>query len=76
MTKEEHKNLMFTLLSMSKEEIDEMYNSGIFNAITEGYLMEVLKTMGLEDRQDEAQAILYRLHDELTAGEARKRGKL
>lgn len=76
MTKEEHKNLMFTLFSKSKEEIYEMYNSGMFNAITEGYLMEVLKIMGLEDRQGEAQVILYRLHDELTAGEARKKGEL
>lgn len=75
MTKEDHKNLMFTLFSKSTEEIDEMYNSGIFNSITEGYLFAVLEAMGLEDRLGEAQAILYRFHDEMTAGEARKRGK-
>ncbi len=76
MTAEEHKNLMITLFSKPKEEIDEMYNSGMFNAITEGFLFEVLTRMGLEDRLGEAQAILYRCHDEITAGEARKRGEL
>ena len=45
MSKNEYLELMQDMFSKDKEEINRMYNSGMFNEITEGYLVKVLQNL-------------------------------
>lgn len=72
MEMEKHVKRMKEMLTKKDEEINEMYNSGMFNKITEGYLVMVLKKQGYEN-EDIVNAVveLHKCQDEYTAGEAR-----
>ncbi|MDE7423774.1 MAG: hypothetical protein K2N51_08795 [Lachnospiraceae bacterium] len=70
MDKNKYLKLMEQMFSKSKEEVNEMYNSGVFNAITEGYFIKVLENLDA-DREFIEQALeeLHHCHDTYRAGE-------
>ena len=43
MNKEDHMRLMMEMVSKSEEEINEMFNSGVFNDIVKGYAVMMLR---------------------------------
>lgn len=73
MTKEAHKKLMTEMFQKSKEECNEMFNSGMFNEIVKGYMAKTLNRSGMDhDKIMECLVELKRTFDEITAGEARE----
>ena len=74
MDRKAHKKLMIEMFGKGREEINEMYNSGMFNDITKGFLILVLENLGYGNK-DIAHAVseLKNCHDTYTAGEARKK---
>lgn len=73
MTTEEYTSLMENMFSYSDEEINEMFNSGMFNEIVKGFIAMLLSRDGLSDETvKEKVRATDGLFDEVTAGEARK----
>lgn len=73
MTREEHSILMKNMFGKSNEEINEMFNSGMFNEIVKGFTAMLLSESGLSDEEvKEKLRVMDSLFDEVTAGEARK----
>lgn len=73
MSKEVHVQLMRELFSRNKEEINEIFNSGVFNEITEAYMTVSLIELGLDaEIINKAKAVLRKKMDEMTAGEVQK----
>lgn len=73
MSKEVHVQLMRELFSRNKEEINEIFNSGVFNEITEAYMTVSLIELGLNaEIINKAKAVLRKKMDEMTAGEVQK----
>lgn len=72
MDKNKYLKLMEQMFSKSREEINEMYNSGMFNDITEGYFIKVLENLDA-DKEFIEQALeeLHHCHDTYRAGEVR-----
>lgn len=48
------------LASLTKNEIKEMYNSGAFNEITEGYTEKAMENLGFE--RDQIWAVIQEIH--------------
>lgn len=74
MDKEAHKKLMMEMYTKSQEEVNEMFNSGIFNEIVKGYVARLLsehKIFG-DEAIEKAMSDMNRIFDEMTAGEARE----
>lgn len=65
--------LFFEMIKKSEEEINEMFNSGMFNSLTVGYAKIALSRMELDKAalQDFEKQMKY-VFDEYTAKEARK----
>lgn len=72
MNKEDHMRLMREMFSKSEEEINEMFNSGVFNDIVKGYAVMMLRQCGLDEKIKECLVELNHAFDELTSGEARR----
>lgn len=73
MSKEVHVQLMRELFSKNKEEINEIFNSGMFNKITEAYMTVSLIELGLDSEIiNKAKAVLKEKMNEMTAGEVQK----
>lgn len=73
MDKEAHKKLMMEMFTKSKEEVNEMFNSGIFNEIVKGYMAVTLDNCNMEhDKVMECLGELDKMFDEMTAGEVRE----
>lgn len=71
MSREKHKELMKEIFSKNKEEIQEIFNSGVFNQIVRGYFVLTLDSCDFKrDKTLECLAELDRTLDEVTAGEA------
>lgn len=72
-SREKHVALMKNMFSKSEEEINEMFNSGMFNEIVKGFTAMLLSEGGLSDEAiKEKIRAMDGLFDEVTAGEARK----
>ncbi len=72
MSKNEYLELMQDMFSKNKEEINQMYNSGMFNEITEGYLVKVLQNLNSsKELIEKAVTELHHCQDRYTAGEIR-----
>ena len=61
MTREEHIKLIAEMIEKSEEEINAMFDSGMFNEIIKGYVQMVLDGKGS----------IEQLLDEVQSGEAR-----
>lgn len=73
MDKNAHKELMTMMFSKNKEEVNEMFNSGMFNEIVKGYMAITLDNCNIEhDKITECLADLEKRFDDTTAGEARE----
>lgn len=72
LTREQHKKLVFEYISKPEQEINEIFNTGMFNEICKGYLVLAMKSTGA-DRQVIREAVqeLENEFDAHTAGEAR-----
>lgn len=76
MTREEHIALFKEYTSKSKEELDAIINTGMFNTVIEGYLSLTLKGMGVDPEEvRKARVELKAVLDEVTATEARQAGE-
>lgn len=76
MTREEHVALFKEYTMKSKEELDAIVNTGMFNTVIEGYLALTLKGMGVDPEEvRKARVELKAVLDEVTATEARQAGE-
>ena len=77
MTREAHKELMMNMFMKSEEEINEMFNSGMFNKIVLGAVRITLESLSYRD--DDIKKVLYEMEhgtfDTRTAGECRAAAK-
>lgn len=74
MSREEHKKLMMEMYTKSKEEVNEMFNSGVFNEIAKGYVARLLSEHIIfgDEAIEKAMSDMDRIFDEMTASEARE----
>lgn len=73
MNKDAHKKSMMEMFTKSNEEVNEMFNSGVFNEIAKGYMAVTLDNCNMEhDKVMECMAELDQMFAEMTAGEARE----
>ena len=62
--------MFHSMLQKSREEIDEMCDSGIFNEIIQGYVLYALDELGID-----AKIRMSAIFDEVSASEARARAR-
>lgn len=73
MNRETHKKLMIEMFEKGEEEINEMFNSGMFNEIVRDYMVVTLNNCNIEhDKVVECVGELEKVLDEKTAGEVRE----
>lgn len=73
MHREAHKKLMMEIYSKNKEEVNEMFDTGVFNEIVKGYMAVTLDICNLEyDKVIECVGELDKMFDEMNAGEVRE----
>ena len=66
-------NLLLSMYSHSKKEINEMFDSGVFNEIAKGYMLKTLVNSNVErDKVMEFLNGLKVMFDEVTAAKARE----
>lgn len=70
---EEYKDLVLSMYSHSKKELDAMFNSGVFNELVKGYVAMALENSNVErDKVMEHLKCLDTVFNEVSASEIRE----
>ena len=73
MTREEQVSLVESMFLKSEEEVNEMFNSGMFNEIVKGFTAMLLSEGGIDDEAVKRKMRdMESLFDEVTSAEARR----
>lgn len=75
-TREDHKKMFMELMTKSKEDIENMVNTGFFNEIIQGYAIGAMERAGLSnEEQKKVIGSFSSVFDDVKAGEARSKYK-